>query len=313
VPDSPAAAPVARCVGLVKHYEDVVAVDGVDLSLRKGECFGLLGPNGAGKTTTVEMMEGLTAPTSGYVELFGMRWGTGKDDAIRARMGVALQETVLADKLTVEEVIRLFRSFYPSGRSVDDVLELMQLGPKRKARYHKLSGGQKQRVALGVALAGNPDILFLDEPTTGLDPQARISVWDIVARYREGGGTVVLTTHYMEEAANMCDRLAIMDHGKVIAEGTPAELIASLGGTQLVEIEPEGELDPSVLDGIAGIQSVTVRGRRLALAVDDFARVLPPVLARLAEKEIALAHLTTHEATLDDVFVALTGRGLRDE
>lgn len=304
---------VARCVGLVKHYDDVVAVDGIDLSLIRGECFGLLGPNGAGKTTTVEMMEGLTEPTDGHVELMGMRWGKGKDDQIRARMGVALQETVLADKLTVEEVIRMFRSFYPSGRTVDEVLELMQLGPKRKTRYHKLSGGQKQRVALGVALVGNPDLLFLDEPTTGLDPQARMSVWDIVAKYREGGGTVVLTTHYMEEAANMCDRLAVMDHGKVIAEGSPAELIASLGGNQLVELEPEGELDTGLLEGIAGIRNIARRGRRVVLTVEDFATALPPVLACLAEHGVSLAHLSTHDATLDDVFVALTGRGLRDE
>jgi ABC-2 type transport system ATP-binding protein len=310
---APASEAVARCVGLVKHYEDVVAVDGIDLELYRGECFGLLGPNGAGKTTTVEMMEGLTVPTAGHVELLGMRWGTGHDGEIRARMGVALQETVLADKLTVQEVIRMFRSFYPSGRSVDEVIDLMQLQPKRKTRYHKLSGGQKQRVALGVALVGNPDLLFLDEPTTGLDPQARMSVWDIVARYREGGGTVILTTHYMEEAANMCDRLAVMDTGKVIAEGTPKELIASLGGNQLVELEPANALDASVLDDISGVRSVASRGQRVVLTVDEIATVLPPVLARLSDQDVSLAHLSTHEATLDDVFVALTGRGLRDE
>lgn len=304
---------MARCVGLVKHYDDVHAVDGVDLSLRRGECFGLLGPNGAGKTTTVEMMEGLTVPTAGYVELLGMRWGGGQDDQIRARMGVALQETVLADKLTVEEVIRLFRSFYPRGRSVDEVLDLMQLQPKRKAQYSKLSGGQKQRVALGVALVGDPDLLFLDEPTTGLDPQARMSVWDIVARYREGGGTVVLTTHYMEEAANMCDRIAVMDHGKVIAQDTPDGLIASLGGSYFVELEPATEFDVARLDGIDGVRKLAPRGRRTVLTVDDFTTVLPAILARLAQDEVPLAHLSTHRATLDDVFVALTGRGLRDE
>jgi ABC-2 type transport system ATP-binding protein len=304
---------VARCVGLVKRFEDVVAVNGLDLTLRRGECFGLLGPNGAGKTTTIEMMEGLTVPTAGHVELFGMRWGTGQDPAIRARMGIALQETVLADKLTVREVIRLFRSFYPSGRTVDEILDVMQLGPKHDTRYHKLSGGQKQRVALGVALAGRPDLLFLDEPTTGLDPQARMSVWDIVEIYRQEGGTVVLTTHYMEEASNMCDRLAVMDHGKVIAEGSPAELIASLGGKQLLELEPEGELDSAVLQDVPGVLQVVARGRRVVLTVDDFATVLPPVLARLEKAGVSLAHLATHEATLDDVFVALTGRGLRDD
>jgi ABC-2 type transport system ATP-binding protein len=298
--------------GVNKRFGSLWALRDVTCQL-EGRAVGLLGPNGAGKTTTVEMMEGLTTPTAGHVELLGMRWGTGQDVQIRARIGVALQETVLADKLTVEEVIRLFRSFYASGRSVSEVLELMQLGPKRKTRYHKLSGGQKQRVALGVALVGKPDLLFLDEPTTGLDPQARMSVWDIVARYRKEGGTVVLTTHYMEEATNMCDRIAVMDHGKVIAEGTPASLIASLGGSQLVELEPAVDLDLGILDGLRGISGMTSRGRRVVLTVDDFATVLPSVLARLGEHGVTLAHLGTHEATLDDVFVALTGRGLRDE
>ncbi|TPV94883.1 MAG: ABC transporter ATP-binding protein [Myxococcales bacterium FL481] len=304
---------VARCVDLVKRYADVTAVAGIDLELRAGQCFGLLGPNGAGKTTTIEMMVGLTPCTSGVVEMFGMRWGTGHDADIRGRIGVVLQETQLADKLTVEEVIRMFRSFYPRGHSVDQVIDMLALGPKRKARYHQLSGGQKQRVALGVALVGQPELLFLDEPTTGLDPQARMSVWEIVEQYRRDGGTVVLTTHYMEEAAHMCDRIAIIDHGKIIAAGTPSELIAALGGTQLIELESDQELDAAALSALPSVHSTTNRGRRLVLHVDAMTKALPPVLEHLQRADVELSHLSTHDATLDDVFVSLTGRGLRDE
>jgi len=218
------------CRSLVKRYGDVVAVAGLDLAVAAGECFGLLGPNGAGKTTTIEILEGLTEPDAGDVELLGMRWRGGADGrALRERLGIQLQETQLADKLTVEETVRLFRSFYRRSHTVDEVLALVGLEEKRRSWVNKLSGGQKQRLAVACALVSRPELLFLDEPTTGLDPQSRRQLWEVVRRFRAAGGTVLLTTHYMEEAERLCDRVAIMDHGKVIALGTPRELIASLG------------------------------------------------------------------------------------
>ncbi|HVU53332.1 MAG TPA: ABC transporter ATP-binding protein [Polyangia bacterium] len=229
---------------------DVVAVDGIDLRIAPGECFGLLGPNGAGKTTTVEILEGVAPPTSGTVELFGLSWRED-GDALRERIGVALQETQLTDKQSVEETLRLFRSFYKRPRPLEALLDEVQLGEKRTAWVGKLSGGQRQRLALACALVGDPEILFLDEPTTGLDPQSRRQVWELVGAYKGRGGTVLLTTHYMEEAERLCDRVAVVDHGRVIQEGTPRALIDR--------------------------------------------------------------HVGTPEGTLEDVFVALTGRSLRDE
>lgn len=219
-----------RTTGLEKQFEDVVAVAGVDLQVIRGECFGILGPNGAGKTTTVEMIEGLTPPDKGEIEIFGMRWGAGRanDQKMKERIGVQLQETQLADRLTVFETLRLFRSLYSRGRPVEEVIALLELGEKRKSQVGKLSGGQRQRLALGCALVSDPELLFLDEPTTGLDPQARRKIWELVEDFRKRGGTVVLTTHYMEEADVLCTRVAVMDRGKIIACDTPAHLIAGL-------------------------------------------------------------------------------------
>ncbi len=246
-----------RAFGLVKRYEDVVAVNGLDLEIGRGECLGLLGPNGAGKTTTVEMLEGLTRPDGGRIELFGQSWGQGHDRALRARLGVQLQETRLGEKLTVEETLRLFRSMYPRGRSVDEVIAELELEEKRKSWVGKLSGGQRQRLALGCALVSRPEILFLDEPSTGLDPQARRKVWEIVERFRAEGGTALLTTHYMDEAAHLSNRVAIVDHGKVIAEGTPSELVASLVAADRIELEVAEPIDPESLVGIDGVRSAS--------------------------------------------------------
>jgi ABC-2 type transport system ATP-binding protein len=254
VPESPPTALEVR--GLRKAYRDVVAVDGIDLHVRPGECFGLLGPNGAGKTTTIEICEGLTAPDAGDVILLGRRWHTDAA-ALRQRLGIQLQDTQLSDKLTVAETVRLFRSFYTQGPADDEVIRLVQLDEKRRARVGALSGGQKQRLALACALVGDPELLFLDEPTTGLDPQARRQLWDLITAFKRDGRTVVLTTHYMDEAEQLCDRVAIMDHGRIIAQGTPNDLMASVP--------------------------------------------MPPREPRL------------HAATLEDVFVSLTGRHLRDE
>ena len=300
---------------LRKDFGDVHAVDGLDLAVAPGECFGLLGPNGAGKTTTIEICEGLTQPDSGDVELLGLRWDRDEHQ-LRERLGIQLQETQLADKLTVEETVRLFRSFYERGRPVDDVIGLVQLDEKRSGRVGKLSGGQKQRLALACAIVGDPDLLFLDEPTTGLDPQSRRQLWDLITEFKALGRTIMLTTHYMDEAEILCDRVAIVDHGKIIALGTPAELIRSLGAEHVVEFTlTDGTilLDDELLLTVNGVRAVRRVAGGYELQVAELHRTLPSLLANLSSRRIELAHLTTHSATLEDVFVSLTGRQLRDE
>jgi ABC-2 type transport system ATP-binding protein len=308
-----------RCTGLVKRYADVVAVAGLDLTVNAGECFGLLGPNGAGKTTTIEILEGLTVPDAGDVEILGMRWsggGRGEARALRERLGIQLQETQLADKLTVEETVRLFRSFYRAAHSVDEVLALVELEEKRTAWVGKLSGGQKQRLAVACALVSRPELLFLDEPTTGLDPQSRRQLWAVIGRFRAAGGTVLLTTHYMEEAERLCDRVAIMDHGKVIALGPPRSLIATLGAEHVVEFalaDGEGRAPrPEELAALPGVRAVRPGADRTALTVAEVHRAVPALLGLLERRGAVLSLLATHHATLEDVFVALTGRQLRD-
>ena len=306
------ARPALQCAGLIKRYGDVTAVDSLDLEVFVGECFGLLGPNGAGKTTTVEILEGLTESDSGTVTVFGCAWHTGRDRALRNRVGVHLQETQFADKVTVEETVRLFRSFYPNGSDVDDLIRTVELEEKRCAQYGKLSGGQKQRLALACALVNKPDLLFLDEPTTGLDPQARLKLWEIIEQFQAGGGTIILTTHYMEEAALLCDRVAIMDHGRVIALGTPDELIASLNADQMVAFSVRGELGERSLIDLSGVHSARRRNDDYLLSVSDIGVALPSLLAALEREHVNLVSLATHQPTLEDVFVSLTGRMLRD-
>ncbi len=299
------------CSGLVKRYGKKEAVAGIDLRVEPGICFGLLGPNGAGKTTTVEMIEGLHPPTAGAVLLFGMSWGTGRDHELRQRIGVQLQETQLADKLHVEEVLTLFRSFYPRGRSVAELIELLGLGEVRQREFYRLSGGQKQRVAVACALVGAPELLFLDEPTTGLDPRARQTLWGVIEEFRAQGGTVVLTTHYMDEAAHLCDEIAIMDAGRVIARGSPRSLIDGLGDVQFVEFELSGELEVEVLGALPAVQSVERRGARYRLRIDRSMAALLRVLAELEQHRLAPIGLSCHQATLDDVFLGLTGHELQ--
>jgi ABC-2 type transport system ATP-binding protein len=306
-------APAIRCHSLVKRYGDKVAVAGIELTVEVGECFGLLGPNGAGKTTTVEMLEGLTEPHSGTVELFGIAWRKGRDRELQERLGVQLQDTQLADKLTVDEVLQLFRSFYVKGRSVDDLVKELDLSEERKLQYYKLSGGQKQRVALGTALAGDPELLFLDEPTTGLDPRARQTLWSIVQRFQQRGRSVLITTHYMEEAAALCDRIAIMDHGKIIALGTPRSLVDGLGLVQFVEFETKQTLDTPAMSALAPVESVERRGEGYRLRIDRSLSALSAVLAELERQQVVPIGLSTHQATLDDVFLHLTGRALITE
>jgi ABC-2 type transport system ATP-binding protein len=315
---APVRPPAIHCAGLVKRFGDVTAVAGLDLVVRAGECFGLLGPNGAGKTTTVEILEGLTPADAGVVEVLGRAWSGGTADrALRERLGIQLQETKLPEKLSVEETIRLFASFYPRAHTVDEVLDLVGLGEKRRAWYSKLSGGQKQRLAVACALVNRPELLFLDEPTTGLDPQSRRQLWDVVAGFRDGGHTVLLTTHYMEEAERLCDRVAILDHGRVIALGTPRELIASLGAEHVVEFTltgaARGPAWEAELGALPGVRAVRSTDGVVSLTVAELHRTLPALMTMLERRDQALASLTTHHASLEDVFVSLTGRRIRDD
>ncbi|MDQ3068969.1 MAG: ABC transporter ATP-binding protein [Acidobacteriota bacterium] len=305
--------PAISCRNLRKRYADVVAVDGLNLEVETGECFGLLGPNGAGKTTTIEILEGLNEPDEGEVELLGMRWGT-HDRQLRQKLGIQLQETQLNEKLTVEETLQLFRSFYDEGAEVESVLARVQLEPKRKAQVGKLSGGQKQRLSVGCALVGRPALVFLDEPTTGLDPQSRRQLWDLLESFRAEGGTVLLTTHYMEEAATLCDRVAIVDRGRVIAQGTPQELIRSLGAEHVLDFTVDGgDIALERLEALAGVQSATKRDTGYSITTSSTHQAVPALLGVIGESRARLTMLNTHSATLEDVFMALTGRHLRDE
>jgi len=308
------AEPALLLRNLRKAYADVVAVDGIDLEVAKGECFGLLGPNGAGKTTTIEICEGLTEPGSGTVELLGRNWRSHAAE-LRQRIGLQLQETQFPEKATVEETIRLFRSFFVRGITVDESIRTSQLEEKRKSRVGGLSGGQKQRLAMACALVGDPELLFLDEPTTGLDPQARRHLWDLVDELKKAGRTIILTTHYMDEAERLCDRVAIMDHGKIIALGTPAQLIASVGGEHVVEFALHGgaALETEPLLTLEGIGSHRVDAGLHQLSVSELHLAVPAIFAAIAAQGLTLSEFRTHSASLEDVFVGLTGRNLRDE
>jgi ABC-2 type transport system ATP-binding protein len=309
--------PVAiQCRDLRKTYDGKVeAVRGLNLEIETGECFGLLGPNGAGKTTTIEILEGLLEPTSGKVTILGYDWQSNARE-LREWLGISLQETRLSEKLTVRETIELFSSFYREPRLSDDVLTDLQLNEKADAWVGKLSGGQRQRLAVATALVGNPKILFLDEPTTGLDPQSRRQLWDIIRAFQKAGGTVLLTTHYMDEAERLCDRLAIIDHGQLIAEGTPSDLIDRLGGHHVVEFSVTGNSDGTALDkwrALPGVDSVRHDDGLVCLNVREPHRTIPALLDAVHNQGSQLLHLTTRQASLEDVFVRLTGRHLREE
>ena len=305
-----------QCRNLRKTYDGKVeAVRGLDLDIQVGECFGLLGPNGAGKTTTIEILEGLLQPTSGDVTIFGLTWEKNERE-LREWLGISLQETRLSEKLTVRETIELFASFYKQPRNADEILEQLSLSEKADTWVGKLSGGQRQRLAVATALVARPRILFLDEPTTGLDPQSRRQLWDIIRGFQQRGGTVLLTTHYMDEAERLCDRLAIVDHGVIIAEGTPSELIARLGGHHVVEFAVSGKSNGQGLDlwrSLAGVESVRADDGLISLNVRQPHLTIPALLEAVENAGSELLHLTTRQASLEDVFVRLTGRHLREE
>ena len=305
-----------ECTNLRKTYDGKVeAVRGLSLRIEAGECFGLLGPNGAGKTTTIEILEGLLAPTSGDVRIFGHTW-TDNPRQLREWIGISLQETRLSEKLNVRETIELFASFYSEPRPSTAVLEELELTEKADSWVGKLSGGQKQRLAVATALVGNPRILFLDEPTTGLDPQSRRQLWDIVRAFQQKGGTVLLTTHYMDEAERLCNRLAIVDHGQIIAEGTPPDLIDRLGGHHVVEFEVSGNSNGQGTDlwrTLPSVESVRNEGGTICLNVRELHLTIPALLEAVNRQGQQLEHLSTRQASLEDVFVNLTGRHLRED
>ncbi len=300
------------CRGLEKEYPDVKAVDNVDLSVHRGERFGILGPNGAGKTTCVEIFEGLTRSDGGVVEVLGHRWGHTDEHALRERLGIQLQETRFIEKLTVYETVRLFRSFYKKGRAVDEVIRTVYLTDKRDSRVGKLSGGQKQRLALACALVGDPELLFLDEPTTGLDPQARVNMWELIDDFHAKGVTILLTTHYMDEAERLCDRVAIMDYGRVIALGTPSELVESLRAEEVITFRADRSLEEAILSGLPGVKEVSSHTGNFRLSVARIAETLPALMSELQRRDLGLESLSTRQANLEDVFISLTGRALRD-
>src|SRR5688572_25058271 len=270
-------APAIRCRALHKRFGQTVAVRSLDLEVRRGECFGLLGPNGAGKTTTIEVLEGLQRPDGGEVEILGMRWERD-EAAIRERLGVQLQESEFPDRMTAGEIVRMFRSFYRQGPSVQELIEFVQLGEKEKTQVRHLSGGQRQRLSVACALAGSPDILFLDEPTTGLDPQSRRQLWDVCEAFRARGGTIQLTTHFMDEAEKLSDRIAILDRGAIIAQGTPEELIRSLGGAHVIEFAATVIPSEEQLRALPGATHVSQRGEAMLISVDEPHLALPLLL-----------------------------------
>jgi ABC-2 type transport system ATP-binding protein len=317
-----------QCSNLRKTYDGKVeAVRGLSLQIEAGQCFGLLGPNGAGKTTTIEILEGLLAPTSGEVRIFGHTWNDNPRQ-LREWIGISLQETRLSEKLTARETIELFASFYSEPRPAEDILEELQLTEKSDAWVGKLSGGQKQRLAVATALVGNPRILFLDEPTTGLDPQSRRQLWDIIRTFQKKGGTVLLTTHYMDEAERLCDQLAIVDHGQIIAEGTPADLIDRLGGHHVVEFQVshanknnngsadnnnDNDDDINRWRSLPSVESVRREDSAVLLSVREPHLTIPALLDAVTNDGHQLEHLSTRQASLEDVFVQLTGRHLRED
>ncbi|MGC9002735.1 MAG: ABC transporter ATP-binding protein [Dictyoglomus sp.] len=304
---------IVEVENLKKYYGNVKAVDGVSFKIKQGSIFTLLGPNGAGKTTTLEIIEGLRTPDSGKITIFGRQVEKiGREE--KELIGVSLQETNLIGNLTVKETFSMFRSFYKKGLRVDDVLDFVSLKDKAKSYVDKLSGGQRQRLAIGLALINDPLLLFLDEPTTGLDPQARRSIWDLLLQLKKQGKTIVLTTHYMEEAEFLSDWVCIIDHGKIIREGTPEDLIKSIGGESVIEVdvEEDGEFLRE-LENMGLNYTFNAKHRRLILKTNNVLETIDILLRAAKKRGINIRNEIIRQPNLEDVFLTLTGKQLREE
>jgi ABC-2 type transport system ATP-binding protein len=296
---------------LRKQYGNVVAAQGVSFEIERGEIFGLLGPNGSGKTTTLECIIGLREPDRGDIEVAGID-ARRNPHAVKARIGAVLQTTSLQDKITPREALALFASFYEQASRPDDLLERFALVEKANAPFDSLSGGQRQRLALALAFVSNPELVFLDEPTTGLDPQSRRELHAAIARMKGDGHTVLLTTHYLDEAEQLCDRIAIIDHGRIVASGAPRDLIAASTTCQSVALITSTPLEPSLLAMVAGIDDFAIEGTRTTFRTSTVNRTLGELLQRLEAHGVELTDLRVRKATLEDVFIGLTGSSPRD-
>jgi ABC-2 type transport system ATP-binding protein len=302
--------PVIEVQNLIKRYDNRTAVDGVSLAVERGEIFGILGPNGAGKTTTVECVTGLRQQDSGEISVLGLDPQRDRDRMLQ-RVGVQLQESQLPDRLKVWEALDLYSSFYDKHADWEQLLEVLGLAEKRDSRYGKLSGGQKQRLSIALALVGQPEIAVLDELTTGLDPQARRDTWALIEQIRDRGVTVVLVTHFMEEAERLCDRLAVFDSGRVVAIDTPAGLVARVNAEQRIRFRPSAPLSQRLLRDLPEVSQVRQHGS--TVEVTGTGNLLQVVAATLARHQIIAMDLRLEQASLDDAFLALTGRGIETE
>ena len=309
-PDYSAAAPVV-VRELVKRYGEITAVAGVSFDVRRGEVFGLLGPNGAGKTTTVEIVEGLRTRDGGQVTVCGFD-PASESNAVKARIGVALQATALDDKIEVREALTLFASFYPRRANVDELLKMVSLEEKARSRFETLSGGQQQRLAIALALVNDPEIVILDEPTTGLDAQARRELHSVIERLKDEGKTIILTTHYIEEAEKLCDRVAIIDHGKIIALGSPRDLIERSRGQSRIELRTVEPISIADLRRIPFVEKVTESGGGYQLRSSDAPRALIELIKWMESEQHELLDLHITRPTLEDTFIELTGKRIRE-
>ncbi len=297
--------------GLVKRYGSFTAVNGVEFSVQKGEVFGLLGPNGAGKTTTIEMLVGLRKPDEGTALLAGFDV-KNEINKVKGIIGIQLQSTSLFELLKVEEILHLYASFYPSHVDIEQLITDMLLTEKRKDRVKGLSGGQKQRLAIALALIHDPKVVFLDEPTTGLDPQARRTLWDIILRLKDQGKTILLSTHYMDEAHVLCDRIGIMDQGKLIALDTPTNLVKQLQSSSTIEFLISNPPEKEILLQLDGVKEVGIRDKFVQLYTDELQKSLTALIQYTSLHNVSIEELQTRSATLEDVFIHMTGRSLRE-